>query len=254
MIATTRDEKDILGEAGRRLARIVSEIGRAVHPGLATSDLEALARRLIEEGGDIPSFLGHQPEWAEGPYPSALCVSVNDEVVHGIPGKRVLCEGDIVGLDLGIKHDGLFVDMAVTVPVGKISQEDAALIEDTRESLARGIQAAREGATVGDIGNAIESFLKPRGYGIIRDLGGHGVGRAVHEEPFIPNFGVPGEGSRLTAGMVIAIEPMVSRRGEGVVTASDGYTVRTKDGSTCAHFEHTIMISGDAPIILTSFQ
>ncbi len=254
MIAATENEKRILEEAGWRLACIMREIEHAVRPGIATGDLEALARRLIKENGDTPSFLGYQPTWAESPYPTALCVSVNDEVVHGIPGERILLEGDIVGLDLGVRHDGLFVDMAVTVPVGEISLEDAALIEDTRESLAWGIQAAREGATVGDIGHAIESYLKPKGYGIIRDLGGHGVGRAAHEEPFIPNFGIPGEGVRLTSGTVIAIEPMVSRGGEMVVTAPDGYTVKTKDGSRSAHFEHTIMISRDMPIILTSLR
>lgn len=254
MIATTPAEKDILAEAGRRLARIMDEVGRAVRPGIATSELESLTRQLIEEAGDSPSFLGYRPAWAESPYPSALCVSVNDEVVHGIPGERVLNERDIVSLDLGIKHEGLFVDMAVTVPVGAVSEEDARLIEETRRALEGGIAAAREGATVGDIGFAIEGYLKPRGYGVIRDLGGHGVGRAVHEEPFIPNFGSPGEGARLAEGMVIAIEPMVSRGREPVVTAPDGYTVRTKDGSRSAHFEHTIMISRGAPTVLTSLR
>ena len=200
----------------------------------------------------MPAFLNYQPEGAKYPYPASLCVSVNDEVVHGIPSEeRILKEGDIVGLDLGLKHKNLFTDMAITVPVGKIDKESAKLLDVTQRALAKGISAARGGNTVGDISHAVESEVRPHGYGIVEVLSGHGVGRSIHEDPYIPNFGKPGTGEKLVSGMVVAIEPMINLGTKNVKLDPDGYTYRTRDGSRSAHFEHTVLITNGDPEILT---
>lgn len=244
---------EILREGGKRHAFILGEIAKAVAPGVTTLSLDELAARLIAEGGDKPAFLGYKPYGARRPYPASLIVSINDEVVHGIPneGEKVLKEGDIVSLDLGLVHKGLITDGAVTVPVGKVSQEAAQLLKVTKEALALGIKAAQPGHTVGHIGEAIESFVLPHGFGIVRELAGHGVGYKVHEDPYVPNYGVAGEGDVLVPGMVIAIEPMVNVGGEKIKLDKDGYTYRTKDGSLSAHFEHTVLITEKGPEIIT---
>lgn len=252
-MAIVKDEKEIalLKESGSRLAAIMRTLIREVAPGITTGSLNSLALRLIEQGGDVPAFLGYRPGGVGEPYPAALCVSVNDEVVHGLPGERVLKDGDIVGLDLGLSHQGFFTDMAVTLPVGTVTPEAKKLIQVTEESLMRAVAKSRVGNRVGDIGAAVEDFVTPFGYGIVRELGGHGVGRAVHEEPFVPNFGPPGSGPRLSLGQVIAIEPMINMGGEDVYLADDDFTYKTEDGSISAHFEVTVLITLGDPIIIT---
>ncbi len=249
----TKEEILKLREGGKRLARVLDALTAKVKPGVSTRELNDLALKLITEGGDTPSFLGYSPTGAKRPFPAALCVSINDEVVHGIPNEeeKILKEGDIVTLDAGLIHEGLFTDSAVTVGVGKIDAQAKKLLETTKKALMIGIKAVRAGATTGDVGFAIESFVKSYGFGIVRELAGHGVGYAVHEEPFVPNFGRRGEGEVLKVGMVIAIEPMLNEGGAAVKLAKDGYTYRTKDGSRSAHFEHTLVVTENGSDILT---
>lgn len=252
IIIKTPQEIEILREGGRRLATILHKVKDKVASGVSTKELDAYAEELIREGGDVPAFLNYRPEGAPTPFPASLCVSVNDEVVHGIPNpNRILKEGDIVCIDLGLKHKGLFTDMALTVPVGKVSHASAKLIDTTRKALEVGISAAYGGNTVGDIGHAIESFVRPHKYGIVEVLSGHGVGRAIHEDPYIPNFGKAGKGVKLVPGMVVALEPMLNNGTKNVTLDDDGYTFRTADGKKSAHFEHTILITDGEPEILT---
>lgn len=247
----TEAEIKILRAGGQRLAQILHQVAQAAEPGVPTRDLDQLARELIANNGDEPSFLNYQPRGAALPYPAALCVSINEEVVHGLPGERVIRDGDIVGLDLGLKHQGLFTDMAITVPVGNVSEGAKRLILMTREALEAGIKAARPGKTLGDIGAAIAAKAKRYGLGLITDLGGHGVGYKVHEAPEVANEGEKGKGLKLEVGLVIAIEPMLAL-GRGVVNfMPDGYTVKTADGSLSAHFEKTIAITPNGPLVLT---
>jgi methionyl aminopeptidase len=230
---------------------VLDEVQALVRPGITSAELNRHAERRIKEMGDTPSFLGYTPTGSRRPYPAGLCVSINDEVVHGIPGERVLQDGDIVGLDIGLKHKGIFVDMARTLPVGVISKEASKLIAITKESLDGGITAAKSGGYVGDIGSAIEAIAKRGKFGIVRELGGHGVGEAVHEEPYIANFGKLGTGEKLIDGMVLALEPMLTLGAPGVVLEKDGYTFRTRDGSLSAHFEHTILVGKDGGEVIT---
>lgn len=248
-----KDEIKIIREGGRRLAEILRKVAKEVRPGTSTKKLDRLAEKLIREGGDEPAFLNYTPDGAKFPYPATLCVSINNEVVHGIPSdKRILKDGDIVGLDLGLKHAGFFTDMAMTVPVGGIDKEAKKLIEITEKSLIKGIAAAKSGGFVGDIGEAIENFVKPHGYGIVKILGGHGVGKKVHEDPYIPNYGKSGTGPKLVPGMVLALEPMLNEGRDKVFLDNDGYTFKTRDGKRSAHFEHTILITESKAEILTS--
>ncbi len=255
MAITIKSKKEIgiLREGGKRLASVLAKVSAEVRPGVSSRELNDLAEKLIREGGDTPSFLGYAPSGAKRAYPASICVSVNDEVVHGIPNEeeKILKEGDIVTLDGGLIHEGLFTDHAVTVGVGKIDEGAQKLLETTQKALAVGVKAVSAGATTGDAGFAIEQFVKPFGYGIVRELAGHGVGYAVHEEPFVPNFGKKGEGTLLKAGMVIAIEPMLNEGDAGVKLAKDGYTYITKDGSRSAHFEHTVVVTEKGADILT---
>ena len=249
----TREEIDILREGGKRHAKILSILSSLVKPGVSTLFLEEETLRLIEEGGDKPAFLGYKPRFAKRAFPAALCVSVNDEIVHGIPNEKekILKKGDIVGMDLGIIHKGLITDAAITVPVGKVDNESKKLIETTRLALMRGIEAARLGKNVGDIGAAISKIVEPTGFSIAEDLAGHGVGHEVHEDPFVPNFGIKGQGEKLVSGLVLALEPMVNVGTGKTKFLSDGYTIKTRDGSRSAHFEHTIVITDKGTIILT---
>lgn len=245
-------EIEILREGGRRLGIILNKVKDAVAVGVTTSKLDEIAEELIRKDGDTPSFLDYTPEGMRKAYPATLCVSVNDEIVHGIPGGRVLKDGDIVGIDLGLKHKGLFVDSAMTVPVGKIDDKAKVLIETTKKALFAGIDAARDGGRIGDIGAAMEKVVAGTGFGVVRDLGGHGVGHNVHEEPFIPNFGNAGTGIKLKAGMVLALEPMLNEGTKKVVLSrEDKYTFSTADGSRSAHFEHTILVTKGEPEVLT---
>lgn len=247
----TKEEITIIRKAGRRLARILATVGDAIRPGTTPRDLDVLAERLIRAGGDEPSFLHYWPDGASRPYPATICVSVNDDVVHGIPGTRPFQEGDIVGIDLGLKHEGFHADSAKTVPVGTIDPTARELIETTREALLAGIAAARGGNRVGDVGHAVLGVIQKKKFSLVEELGGHGIGRRVHEEPHIPNIGKPGAGARLLPGMTIAIEPIVNEGSRRVYLADDGYTYKTKDGKRSAHFEHTILITEGEPEILT---
>jgi methionyl aminopeptidase len=259
IIIKTPEEIEILREGGKHLASVLAQVKEKVASGVSTKDLDIYAEKLIRELGDSPAFLNYQPEGAKIPFPASLCVSVNDEVVHGIPNsKRILKEGDIVSLDLGLKHKNLFTDMAITVPVGVVSPVSLKLIEVTEKALQVGVDAARAGNTVGDISNSIESFIRSRKdkeknlqYGIVEVLSGHGVGRAIHEDPYIPNFGKKGTGAKLAKGMVIAIEPMINNGTKNVTLDDDGYTFRTADGKSSAHFEHTVLITDGEAEILT---
>ncbi|OHA21532.1 MAG: type I methionyl aminopeptidase [Candidatus Taylorbacteria bacterium RIFCSPHIGHO2_01_FULL_51_15] len=250
----TAKEIEILREGGKRLGEILQKVAAEVKPGVSGKMLNDLAETLMREKGDSPSFLGYSPRGAKRAFPAALCVSVNDEVVHGIPNEKekILREGDIVALDAGLIHKGLFTDSAMTIGVGKIDEGGQNLIDTTKKALAVGIGAVRAGATTGDIGFAIEKFVTSAGsFGIVRDLAGHGVGYSVHEEPLIPNFGKKGEGTALKAGMVIAIEPMLNEGKAAVKIDGDGYTYRTKDGTRSAHFEHTVVVTEKGAEILT---
>jgi len=218
----------------------------AVQPGMTTGELDRLAEEFIRAHGGRPAFKGYRG------FPASICPAVNDEVVHGIPGDRRLKEGDIVGLDVGVEMNGYYGDAAVTVPVGKASKEALRLLEVTREALMAGVARAKAGNRVGDISHAIQSHVEKHGYSVVRSLVGHGIGREMHEEPQVPNYGPEGRGPRLMAGQVIAIEPMVNVGGADVVTQPDGWTVVTKDGSLSAHFEHTVAVGGDGPEILSA--
>ncbi len=251
IIIKTKKEIEILREGGKILGKILDSVIKKVKPGVTTDELDTYAYELIKKAGGKPAFLNYQPDGAPYPYPATICISVNDEIVHGIPSSRVLKEGDVVSLDLGLNYKGMFTDHARTVGVGKINLKSKKLLSVAEQSLYVGIEKAIEGNTTGDIGHAIESFLKPYKYGIVRELAGHGVGRAIHEDPYIPNFGKLGKGEKLVAGMVVAIEPMVNEGGDAVIFEDDGYTVSTRDKKKSAHFEHTVLITDGEPEILT---
>lgn len=249
----TKEEIEILREGGKRLSYILNKVAEKVKPGISIEILDEYASKLIKEGGDKAAFLNYTPRGARRPYPASICISVNNEIVHGIPNEDplVLQEGDIVTLDLGLVHNSLITDSAVTVPVGKVSDKNKKLIEHTKEALYLGIKEARGGGHVGDIGEAIGNFARGLGYGICEGLAGHGVGYSVHEDPYVPNEGRLGAGEKLKPGMVIAIEPMLTLGTDKIVLAKDGYTYKTADGSNASHFEHTIAITDGEPIILT---
>lgn len=252
-----KSQKEIqaLAEGGKMLADVLQKVVEAVKPGIATKELDDIAETLIISSGSIPSFKGYNAFGARTAYPASLCVSINDEVVHGIPSKkRVLKEGDIVGLDIGMKHKGLYTDMAVTVGVGKIDVDSRKLLDVTRIALDKGIAQVRAGAHVGDIGAAVQTYVEGCGFGVVRELVGHGVGHAVHEEPEVPNFGKEGQGIKLVEGMVLALEPMVVAGSPRVALAKDEWTWKTKDGSRAAHFEHTVAVTKDGAQVLTEYR
>jgi methionyl aminopeptidase len=227
------------------VAWVLRCLGREIRPGVTTEDLDSLAERLIREKGADPVFIGYRG------YRHATCLSVNEEIVHGIPGKRVLKEGDIVGVDVGAKVNGYCGDTAATFPVGKISAQAAKLLREGREALKAGIRQARAGKHLGDISSAIQKVAEKNGYSVVRELYGHGIGADLHEDPLIPNFGRPGEGPELKAGMTLAIEPMLNVGGWKIQTLADGWTVVTQDRKLSCHFEHTVLITEKEPEILT---
>jgi methionyl aminopeptidase len=241
-------------ERMRRAARITAEILAALRekarPGVTTADLDREAARLIARSGARSAFKNYRVGSAV--YPAVLCASVNDEIVHGIPSDtRALVEGDIIGLDFGVEIDGYFADSAVTIAIGKVDAESERLIQATEDSLKKGIEQAREGAHLGDIGSAVQERAEAAGFTVVRDFVGHGIGRALHEDPQVPNFGKRGRGRTITAGMVLAIEPMVNAGSAGVRLDDDGWTARTADGRRSAHFEHTVAVTRRGPEILT---
>ena len=247
------EEIEVLREGGKRLAFILQEVAKAVKPGDLTSELNDLANELAKERGDIPSTLNYKPSGAKRAYPASICVSINDEIVHGIPNEnpRILNEGDIVSLDMCLTHAGLVTDSAITVGVGKIDSVSQKLLNVTKEALYAGIKAAKGNKHTGDIGYAVERVAKANGFSIVEDLCGHGVGYSVHEDPYVPNFGERGRGDKLKSGMTIAIEPMLNVGKKEIFIEKDGYTFKTKDGSRSAHFEHTVVITNGEPEILT---
>jgi methionyl aminopeptidase len=233
--------------ANRLVAQVLEALEAVVAPGVTTADLDTLAERLVRDGGAVPAFKGYRG------FPATLCTSVNAEVVHGIPsGKTVLADGDIVSIDIGVKLDGFFGDSAVTVPVGEVPERTRDLLRVTRESLERGIDQVKVGGRLSDIGHAVQAWVEAHGFSVVREFVGHGIGEKLHEEPAIPNFGAPGRGPKLVPGMVLAIEPMVAMGRPEVRVLSDGWTATTKDGSLAAHFEHTVAVGADGPLILTA--
>ncbi|MEX0935000.1 MAG: type I methionyl aminopeptidase [Candidatus Paceibacterota bacterium] len=249
----TEKEIEILREGGKRLAAALFEVVDMIVPGVRTDELDTRAEELLSHGDDRPAFLNYTPSDASRPFPASVCVSINDEIVHGIPNEnpRTLKEGDIVSLDMGLVHNGLITDSSYTVPVGEVSDEAQMLLKATQEALNAGISTARGGSRVGDISAAIEAVGRSYNLGIFPTLVGHGVGYELHEEPYIPNIGRAGTGPILEPGLVIAIEPMFSLGSDAIKTLDDGYTYATKDGSLSAQFEHTIVITEEEPIILT---
>lgn len=241
----TKPELEKMRIAGRISAEALKVGGEAVKVGATTSQIEKTISKYIKSQNAIPSFLGY------GGFPASACISVNNEVIHGIPGARVLHEGDIVSIDVGAIYDGFHGDNAATFAVGQISVEAQKLLDETRESLYKAIAAAVSGARIGDVSWAVQSHVEQFGYGVVTAYVGHGIGRKMHESPEVPNFGKPGRGPRLTAGMTIAIEPMINLKGADVTVADDGWTVFTASGSLSAHFEHTIAITDNGPVILT---
>lgn len=246
IVLKTKRELALMREACRISAGALKAAGEAVEPGVTTYEIDRIAYNYIKKCGAEPNFLNLYG------FPATACISINNEVIHGIPSKkRVLKAGDIVSIDLGAKIDGFNGDNAATFAVGDISPEAKRLCDTTRESLYEGIKAAVAGGRIGDIGAAISSYCEARGYGVVRQFVGHGVGAKLHEDPSVPNFGTPGRGVRLLPGMTIAIEPMINQGTERVETLADGWTVVTLDGKLSAHFEHTIAITVDGPQILT---
>jgi len=240
-----------LREGGKILASVLYEAAGMSVSGIKTIELDKLAEKRIREAGGRPSFKNYKTSDDKIPYPASLCVSINEEVVHGVPGERVLKDGDIVSLDLGMEYKGFYTDSAVTVSVGNISEQAKKLIETTKEALNLGIMAVKNGAFTGDIGYAIQSFAEKNGFNVVRKLVGHGLGRKVHEPPEIPNFGVKGKGEILREGEVIAIEPMITAGRHDIYLDKDLWTWKTKDGSLSAHFEHTIIVTKNGAEIIT---
>jgi len=246
IILKTQDEIEVMAKASKLVAETLQALKREVRPGVATEELDRLAEEFIRARGGVPAFKGYRN------YPKTLCASVNDEVVHGIPSKRVLKDGDIVGLDLGAIVDGFYGDSAVTVPVGAIPPGAVELLRVTEEALYKGIEQAIVGNRLSDISHAIQRHAEAAGFSVVTDFVGHGIGQQLHEEPQIPNYGKPGQGPRLQVGMVLAIEPMINMGGSAVRVLEDQWTAVTRDGSLSAHFEHTIAVQASgSPRILT---
>ncbi len=269
MIIANDGELATIRGCGTRLARIVAELVAAVSPGISTSELDRLAEQLIYRQGGFPVFKGYRSHKGERPFPASICTSLNEEVVHGIPSpKRILKDGDIIGIDIGMrwpsqdqkskiknKSDGaevgLITDMALTVPVGEVSPLTRRLLDTTQGALAAGIRVLRPGMRLGGLGRVIQEAIESDGFSVVRDLVGHGVGKKLHEEPYVPNYGDPGEGEFIREGMVLALEPMAASGSAAVELAPDGWTWRTADGSLAAHFEHTVVVTKGGAEILT---
>jgi methionyl aminopeptidase len=248
VIRKSKTEIEKMRAAGQIVARVLKRLSVMVQPGITTRDLDAEAERLIREAGAAPTFKGYHG------YPASICASINDEVVHGIPSNRKLREGDIIGIDCGATLHGYVGDAAVTVAVGQTRPEVQKLMEVTRKSLLEAIAKCRVGNRLGDVCHAVQAYVEPLGYSVVRNFCGHGIGRAMHEDPQVPNYGKPGTGPVLREGWVLAIEPMVNIGRHDVKVLSDGWTVITLDGRPSAHFEHTVAITADGPQILTELN
>ena len=233
--------------SGRLVGEVLTELASKVAPGVSTAELDELAEKRILAAGGTPAFKGYHG------YPATICASINDEVIHGIPsGRRILADGDIISIDVGVSLDGYFGDSAITLPVGTVSAEAASLLRATEEALYKAIECARPGGRVSDIGHAVQQHVESFGFSVVREFVGHGIGQRMHEEPQVPNYGEPGRGPRLEAGMVLAIEPMVNAGKPAVKVLGDGWTAVTRDGNLSAHFEHTVAVTSGEPWILTA--
>lgn len=248
VILKTKNELQLMQKAGAITAAALHAGGAAVKPGVTTKEIDKIIHDYIVSHGAVPSFLGY------GGFPASACISVNDEVIHGIPGNRVLQEGDIVSIDVGAKINGYHGDSAYTFPCGKIDAETQKLLDGTKKSLENAIAQAVVGNRLGDISYAVQSTVEPMGLSVVREYVGHGVGRDLHEAPEVPNYGTAGRGIRLAAGMVLAIEPMINAGGWPIKVLNDGWTVKTRDGKMSAHFEHTVAITQNGPVILTELK
>ena len=244
----TDEEIEILRENNILVSRALAEVGKNIRPGITTGELNRIADEFIRDNGAVPAFLGYQG------YPASACISVNEQVVHGIPGDRVIEEGDIVSVDLGTYMKGFVGDSAYTFAVGEVSKEARQLLDVTKEALRRGAAQAKAGNRIGDISAAVQSYAESFGYGVVRELIGHGLGRKMHEDPEVPNYGARGRGPLLKEGMVICIEPMIKMGTKAVVFEKDGWTVRTKDRKPSAHFEYAVAVRRDGADVLTDFN
>jgi methionyl aminopeptidase len=245
IVTKSKQEIELMREAGRIVALAHQAIKKAIRPGITTKELDALAEKVIRSYGATPSFKGY------GGFPASICTSINEELVHGIPSGRTLKEGDIISIDIGAQYKGYHGDSAWTYPVGEISEEDRRLLQVTEESLYRGLAQIKPGARLSDISHAIQTYVESAGFSIVREYVGHGIGTRLHEDPQVPNFGPPNRGPRLKPGMVLAIEPMVNAGERFVYTRDDRWTVATQDGKNCAHFEHTVAVTETGYEILT---
>ena len=245
IVCRSASEIEKLARVNALVARVLRELVAVVKPGVTTAQLDALAEQRLREAGAEPAFKGYHG------YPATICASVNEQVVHGIPSGRELVEGDIISIDMGAKLDGFYGDSAVTVPVGRVTVEAERLLQVTKEALDRAVATVRAGARVSDIGAAVQSFVEAQGFSVVREFVGHGIGTALHEEPQIPNYGTAGRGPRLAEGMTLAIEPMVNAGKPAVKVLGDGWTAVTKDKGLSAHFEHTVVVTGDGCRVLT---
>jgi methionyl aminopeptidase len=248
IIRKSQSEIETMARAGVVVAETLALLGEYVRPGVTTAELDAIAEEFIRSRGGAPTFKGYRG------YPASICTSPNDMVVHGIPGPYRLAEGDVLSVDVGVTLDGFVADSAYTFPVGEISREAERLLEACQAALAAGIEQCRAGNRVSDISHAVQRVTEEAGFSVVRSLVGHGVGRAMHEEPQIPNFGAPGRGPVLSAGMTLAIEPMINAGGTEIVVEDDEWSISTQDGSLSAHFEHTVAVTEGAPRILTAAE
>jgi methionyl aminopeptidase len=247
IVCRSKAELERMRDAGRLVGDVLSELAAHVAPGVSTGELDVLAEKRILQAGATPAFKGYHG------YPAAICASINDEVIHGIPsGRRLLQEGDVISIDVGVLLHGYFGDSAITLPVGPISEEAATLLRVTEEALYKAIEHMRPGKRISDIGHAVQQHVEAYGFSVVREFVGHGIGQAMHEEPQVPNYGEPGRGPRLAEGMVLAIEPMVNAGKPAVKVLADGWTAVTRDGRLSAHFEHTVAVTADEPWVLTS--
>jgi methionyl aminopeptidase len=246
IVCKSEAELERMRGANALVAQVLDMLRSAVAPGVTTADLDALAEARVRDAGAEPAFKGYHG------YPATICASVNEEVIHGIPSRRELAEGDIVSIDMGVLLDGFYGDSAVTVPVGRVSEEAAALLRVTEEALHEAIARATVGGRVSDIGEAVQAHVERNGFSVVREFVGHGIGQKLHEEPQVPNYGPGGRGPRLAEGMVLAIEPMVNAGKPGVKVLSDGWTAVTRDGRLSAHFEHTVAVTASGPLVLTA--
>ncbi len=249
IVCRSAAEIERMRRANQFVADVLLKLEAAVAPGVTTGDLDRLAEQLVREGGAVPAFKGYRG------YPATLCASINEEVVHGIPSaSRALRSGDIISLDIGVKLDGFYGDSAVTVAVGEVPDATHQLLRVTNEALERGIRQVQVGGRLSDIGHAIQGWVETHGFSVVREFVGHGIGEKLHEEPQIPNYGQPGRGPKLAEGMVLAIEPMVAMGKPETRVLADGWTAVTRDGSLAAHFEHTVAVTANGPLVLTARQ